>query len=324
MAMTGKNIGMGHVKRSQILHSHASSQAQCVAELIYYCPDKELEFQADEFVLFDWELLCQSLTKNESDIIVFDMPVQYVNNSFLLLLQHLGKKTVVIDDSDELHNDQGIDLKICCSIKFNKKTDGKNKLFGPNYIILNQDFQGYSQEKRFVPSEIKNVLLSFGGTDPNRITEKVISILRQIEIEKTSLHIDVILGRYADALPEYLLNHDYHCIRIYRDVANMPERLWNTDVAIISGGMTLYEAVALGTPVITVNQNLEQEEEAQCFDELGAILNAGFYDQIDNDKLTSMFTNISKKSVRELIIGISREIIDSKGVRRIMDKLLSM
>ena len=327
VAMTGKMIGMGHIKRSHVLMQDLIEQKKCETQFIIYTPDTDLEYNPNHLVVYEQDKVYQTLFESNASVIVFDMPIQFMELGLFKKLRLSGKKTVVIDDSNEFQFCDSIDLKVSCSIKFIEKTrmgEHGNTLFGPDYIILSSDYQKYAMKQRDLQTKLKRVLLSFGGSDPNQITEKVLSIFNMCSEKQDDLHLDVILGKYANAIPDSLLDSSRHRITISRDVNNMSKRLWDADLAIISGGMTLYEACSVGTPTITVNQNDEQEEEGKFFNQLGAILNGGMHNQLSSESFHSIFNKVRDLKVRIQLSSISKTFIDGQGAERITRKLLTL
>ena len=57
-----------------------------------------------------------------------------------------------------------------------------NHYFGQEYFILRDEF--ILSEEKIVTSEVKNILITFGGVDPNNYTEKIIRTINQYCIEK--------------------------------------------------------------------------------------------------------------------------------------------
>ena len=64
-------------------------------------------------------------------------------------------------------------------------------------------------------------------------------------------------------------------VKIYVNTNKMSGLLWNADLAVLAGGMTLYEACACGTPGITYGMADNQLEQCKAFDRLGIMPYAG-------------------------------------------------
>ncbi len=180
------------------------------------------------------------------------------------------------------------------TIYTNKST--KTKFFiGPKYWILRREFFEYKKLQKSTPEIIHNILLSFGGSDPTNLTCQVLEKL--LEVYGT-YHIDVVLGQQFCFYNEVETILDIHGdkrinVSLHSNVTNMAELMYVSDLAITAGGMTMFEALCVGTPVIVIPQDKLQRETYQGvvrmleIDEIGnlekMIINADFTHSNDSN-----------------------------------------
>ena len=111
-----------------------------------------------------------------------------------------------------------------------------------------------------------------GATDPKKLTLPLTSFLLQ---EKHDLKLTVLIGHNADITLE--LNKLSSSVQIIEyvlaPVSNMAQILWEHDAVICSGGVTLHEAIAVGTPAFVVNQVAHQQTKARFVEKSSAAIN---------------------------------------------------
>ena len=102
------------------------------------------------------------------------------------------------------------------------------------------------------------------------------------------------------------------------NIDNLGDLLFEADIAVISFGITSYEAAAVGTPSIIICPTHYHNEMANIFIQSGTAINLGFYESVSE--------SIIEKKVKELAIDYDlreklalkgKKLIDGKGVKRI-------
>jgi len=134
--------------------------------------------------------------------------------------------------------------------------DGDNTdtiFFGSDYYLIRDEFV-IAKPKEFSenPSEI---LVLFGGTDPQNLTKKTLNALLSIDdIDK--MHITVILGMGYDKKDEIeSIAGNSSNVTVVQDVKLMSEYMSKADIALGSQGRTMLELAAMGVPTILMSQN---------------------------------------------------------------------
>lgn len=140
---------------------------------------------------------------------------------------------------------------------FTDPASGTRYFYGPRYWVLRPEFHVYRQRSKVPRRPPERILLAFGGSDPTNLTSAVLDILLGGE---TPYAIDAILGRHfadQDALMRVLDRHPArrHAVTLHRNVSNVAELMYAADLAITAAGMSMFEALCVGTPVIVVPQD---------------------------------------------------------------------
>ncbi len=127
---------------------------------------------------------------------------------------------------------------------------------GEKYYISGKTFLFYDPIQ--INENVKNVLITFGGADPQNYTDRLLKIISKEEY--STYNFTVVLGRAKNNVDELLTFNNYSNIKVLHDINNMPELMSKTDIAITSRGRTGYELALLGIPSIAMAQN-EREEK---------------------------------------------------------------
>ena len=196
-----------------------------------------------------------------------------------------------------------------------------NALLGPAFVPLRKEFQGFS--KKQAKQSIKTNLLSSGGSDPYdflgcflRRWEKK-PVLRDVKFE-------VIVGA-LNSRKEELKGLENDQIKVYVNTNKMSELLWNADLAVLAGGMTLYEACACGTPGISYGMADNQLEQCKAFDRLGIMPYAGDVRNGMDEALDQVFKKIDELTdtgVREGLTRKMQSLVDGNGAKRIAGAII--
>ena len=98
-----------------------------------------------------------------------------------------------------------------------------------------------------------NFYITFGGSDPNNFTEKVLESILKSSYEN---EIEIILGLgYSNKKEIQEKYKDNDRITIYENVKNMSEHMHSADLIFTSAGRTMYEIASLGVPCVCLCQN---------------------------------------------------------------------
>ena len=115
-------------------------------------------------------------------------------------------------------------------------------LLGPEYALLAPAFVG--APRRSVRDDVRRVLVTLGGDPP---ADALAAVLHGVRRAAPAARIDVALGPFApvpDATGEG--------VRVCRGLDSLRPLMLEADLAVTGGGVTLYECLATGVPVIGV------------------------------------------------------------------------
>jgi UDP-2,4-diacetamido-2,4,6-trideoxy-beta-L-altropyranose hydrolase len=145
-------------------------------------------------------------------------------------------------------------------------------LSGPAYLVVDPAYHAIPD--RAPPPVARRILVTLGGTDPKGLTEAALELLGRV---REPLEITVLAGRMpgrATAL-RGRPSPSHHRVEVLPAVEDMPRRMAETDLVVLSGGATRYEAAAAGTPFAALSINRTQAGFTEGLTRQGAGLHLG-------------------------------------------------
>lgn len=185
---------------------------------------------------------------------------------------------------------------------------------GYKYYLLRDEFKSY--ESKVINKDVSNILITFGGTDPNNFTEKVLSTIK----DNKNINITVILGlgyKYKNEFKEKYKDIDN--IKVIEFVKDISTYMYNSDLVITSGGRTMYEVASLGIPCIVLCQN--ERELSHLFGHAGnGIINLGLGEHINEAIIKSTINEVIENYELRLEMNKKMKNIDlTNGFNNIMN-----
>ena len=174
--------------------------------------------------------------------------------------------------------------------------DSKNSYFGEKYYICPKTFMFYN--KIDINDKVKNILITFGGADPQNYTDRILKMISKKEY--SNYNFTVILGRAKKSIDSLMEYDKRENIKVLYDVRNIAEIMSKTDIAITSRGRTGYELATLGVPTIAMAQNKREEKHTFISNENGfSYIGLNPTDEMIEGTL-KIYLKLSKKSRLDL------------------------
>lgn len=153
---------------------------------------------------------------------------------------------------------------------------GRKVLHGVDYLMLDPALA----RLRRLRSSLKSVLVTMGGSDTWGVTPRVMEALLQRGYAAT-----VVLGpafAHSDAVDALLARLPDGAFTVHRGgVPSLAEEMARHDLAITGGGMTPFQANAVGLPCIVVANEVFEVPVGRMLERLGGSVFAGFHEDMD-------------------------------------------
>ena len=187
--------------------------------------------------------------------------------------------------------------------------------FGQDFFILRDEF--ILADEKIVKEKIQNILITFGGVDPNNYTEKVIKSINNYCVDN-KIHINVVAGFGYD---KYNTIKKYGNINVKRNISNISDYMLDADLIFTSAGRTVYEVASIGTPAIVLGQNEREMTHFFASSKYG-FSNLGLgYNVTDEEILNEFIRLVESFEVREHMSSLMKKQ-DLKLGRKRVHKLI--
>lgn len=191
---------------------------------------------------------------------------------------------------------------------------GVRTFLSPQYVPLREEFQNLPE--RQTRAVTTDVLVSAGGADPERMTERMMTELCP---RWEGLRFHFLVGVLNPHVEQIL------AIAPRNAVPHINERqisrlMRQCDFAISASGSTLYELCACGTPTVTYTLADNQLPAAESFSRKGLMLNAG--DCRNNPHFAyslnaCMGALVTDPALRRTFSVRMQSLVDGEGARRL-------
>ena len=316
--VTGNNkVGLGHVYNTLLIANDILNHK------ITFLVDDNSQMAYDKIASKNYPVFIQQeknilndIKKINPNLIINDR--LDTNKEYISQLKKLNSKVINFEDLGE--GAKKADLVI--NAIYPEKQIFKKHYFGHEYFILRDEFI-YSKQKN-VTKRVKNILLTFGGVDPNNYTQKVIDNIYNYCMQK-NINITVIAGfGYA----KYDSLNKYDNIDIKKNISNISKYMLEADIIFTSAGRTTYEIASIGTPTIVLAQNERELTHFFASNKFG-FLNLGLgYNLLDNELydnfiellnsvdsrryMSKLMKKINLKNGRQTVINLIQNLIEEK------------
>jgi len=192
-----------------------------------------------------------------------------------------------------------------------------NGRYGPDYIILNPAIDEY-RLKRSVRANSGLVLVSMGGSDTHGVTPGVV---KSLAILKPGVAIHVVTGpnfQHHDELAE-AVRVTGASTTIHSQVPDLIGMMADADIVVCGGGVTLFEAAAIGVPALTIANEPHEVPIAEWFARQGFSINMGFHRDDFSGALSQGIARLLADHNARLRMGErGMSLVDTGGTARII------
>lgn len=305
-----KIVGLGHVYNTllvanDILNHDIKFLVDSGSQLAYEkisSKNYPVEVQKSKNIVDDIKNIAPNIVINDR----LDTSLDYVS-----ALKELGCKVCNFEDLGD--GAKVADLVI--NAIYPEKQILPNHYFGHSYFILRDEFI-YSKQKEDI-SDVKNILITFGGVDPNNYTKKVLDSIYEY-CKSNNIIITVIAGFGYD---KYESLESFDGVIVEKNVTNISRYMVEADLVFTSAGRTTYEIASISTPTIVMAQNEREMTHFFASSEYG-FLNLGLGYELSNKKLYESFMELLHSSdTREYMSSLMKKI-DLKDGRKTVAKLI--
>jgi spore coat polysaccharide biosynthesis predicted glycosyltransferase SpsG/CMP-N-acetylneuraminic acid synthetase len=318
-------IGMGHVFRTLAIADALRSTSQAELAFVMSADHKEgilevtrrghtVKVTGDDRL----ETCLEQIRDFSPGILVNDLP--QIEGEYVKALAHIGATTVnLVDTLDDLEVTEHY-KQVIVSVMGEERETPEGFYGGPEYAILRSHFRERAKDVRDVP---RLVLLSFGGSDPQGLTLKAARALASVP---PSVEILAVAGPAFSYRAEFeaLAGSLSRRIPLINEAGgHIADLMLEADIVVGSGGMSVYEIAALGTPGIVLAQNAKEDRRMAEFARQGTIEYLGLGTEVDEAAVARAVTALLDDAPRRRAMSArGRALVDGLGATRAAELVL--
>jgi len=240
------------------------------------------------------------------------------------IISNKSKKALFLDDNARIRYPKGIIVNPSLSVDnlYYHLTDENIYLLGAKYIVLRSPF--VNVERRSINQDVKNVLITMGGSDIRDLTPK---ILNGICRKYPEVKFNVVIGNAFDNVKRVERIKLSNVELLYNIAAeSMKKLMLESDFAITAAGQTIYELLATQTPFIPIKVIDNQINNVKGLRKINPTQSIIEYsdDELLIKELEKEFKIILSQVYRQTLVNTYKNQVDGLGSRRILDTLLEV
>ncbi len=301
-----QEIGLGHVYNALIIANDIL--------------DHQIEFLVDNKSQLAFEKIASknyTVYEQESDDIIQDIearqPDVIINDRLdtaaddVRELKRRGLKVINFEDLGE--GARHADLVI--NAIYPERQVLRDHYFGHDYVVFRDEF--VLTKPKPIADRVSNVLLTFGGVDPDNLTKKVLQAIYGY-CQSSGIELSVVTGfgyRHHGSLDEF------ENVRVFRNTMAISDHMARADVAFTSAGRTTYEIASLEVPCIVLAQNERELSHLFASAEFG-FLNLGLGQKLGSDIILEHFVQlVENPSSRHYMASLMSRADLASGRKRV-------
>jgi UDP-2,4-diacetamido-2,4,6-trideoxy-beta-L-altropyranose hydrolase len=165
------------------------------------------------------------------------------------------------------------------------------QLLGPKYALLQTEYSQLRELAESRNSLTKNLLIFFGGSDQNNLTELAFLAAHSFGSEFSSINVVM-----PSASPFYhqvkKLIKPLKKVKLHCDLPSLAPLMLEADIGIGAGGATNWERLCLGLPSLVITLAENQKQVNQDLHQMGLIELIGDSETVEIEQIKSSIKSI--------------------------------
>jgi spore coat polysaccharide biosynthesis predicted glycosyltransferase SpsG len=312
---SGPQMGFGHLKRTMTL---ARNLKDCCLPLFLIDPSDRWsrEQLADQGLAFIYEPV-ETIWSHLPDpkAVLIDTRE---NDGIRELVEEAKKRNLpVISIHDLGLNPIASDIAIDGSIAPNFKefpNPAADFYGGTSYMILDPSYRFLFQRDKVISETIHTVFINLGGGNSGRYFTR---ILEGLKLWNRELEVLGAAGFYSWG-QDSLARKDWGPIHFRWCRGSISYSCFRADLAITAGGISAYEALCAGTPLMALAHDRYQRTTIQSIAKENACLDLGLGEDLDPVQLPEILSGMeTDREKRRMYSERGRAIADGRGIERV-------
>ncbi len=314
---SGPSIGFGHVRRAIVLARMLSDE---VAPVFVLGPGDRWTREQVRGIWDTKDLDSADLWRGEHEPVGLLVDTRETDRATLLVEDARERKIPVASIHDlglaRLPSDIVIDGSVQPSLT-NDWIHGPDRVYaGPSYQVINPDFRRMHRLTKPISKRIKKIVVNLGGGDCRPFFEVVLEGLARCndDLEVTGLSGFTNWGQDRLGRGPW----DHLLFRWADRNESIADLFFDADLIITAAGVSCYEAMCVGAPVIAMARDSFQEVTVKTLARGGAVLGWHADENLDPGVLKTLVCTLNENEDRRRELShAGRELVDGLGAERV-------
>jgi spore coat polysaccharide biosynthesis predicted glycosyltransferase SpsG len=188
--------------------------------------------------------------------------------------------------------------------------------YGTSYMVLDPSFATLHGKKKRINRHTSRVVINLGGGDSRAHYPKILQGLRSWNHELEVLGIP----GFTDWGQQELEDLDWSPLRFrwIRRTEPVHEPLFRADMAITAGGLSAFESLCVGTPLLAVAFDELQQVTVTTLARANACIDLGLAARLEPEKLIAALSALDTDvALRQRLSERGRCLVDGRGAERV-------
>lgn len=246
--------------------------------------------------------------------------------NFQTAIRDAGLRLLLVDDFGHAEHyvaDVVVNQNISASTAIYAAREAQTRLLlGTRYAMLRREFWPWRQRERATPDIVRHVVVTLGGTDPDNVTTRIVTALRDLP----GLSVTLVIGggnphqRAVELAVKAANAAEGARFAVAVNPPTMPNLLASADLAITAAASTMWETMLLGVPSLAIVTADNQRGSAIEADRRGIVESLGWHGDLPEpiiaDRLRALMADSAR---RKRMVEMAKTCVDGWGAERVLD-----
>ncbi len=312
-----KTIGMGHIYRALTLAHEITDH-----EVLFVCDEesemvvKKLTGMEYRYEVFPKKGIIDEIIKLKPDLLINDILDTHKKDVSIL-----RKKNIKVLNFEDFGTG-ATEANLTINEMFDKPVlKGANILWGKRYYFVRDEFN--DAKPHSFNSKIESLLITFGGTDQNDLTRKILFAVKDY-CQTKGIKIFVVTGSgyvHYETLQSEAEKFDKSFLEVTHATGVMSRIMEKTPIAIASNGRTVYELAHMNIPGIIVPVNEREKTHAFANKKNGFSPLNGFNKNTPSEVLTTLIHLVEDVALRKKYFNRTLKFNFKNNKQNILNKI---
>ena len=274
----------------------------------------------------DWQMTERLLAECPDAWLVLDG--YHFSSDYQKQVKAAGYRLIVIDDMagvSHYYADLVLNQNIHAQELRYSREPYTRLLLSPRYVLLRREFLGWRTWHREVPDIAHNVLVTVGGSDPGNVTLKIVQALQSLEAKSFEALVVVGNNNPHQELLQAAVRRGSLPIRLACDVSDMSTVMAWADVAVSSGGSSVWELSFMGVPILGLIRAEQESRLLNSCSKQGLAVSLGWYQSVTVREIAEKLMAVAhNKELRSAMAKAGRNQLDGFGPQRVVSCIREM